>query len=231
MKTTWNRKNAMHADVVGVPGLQEEPVQTDDAGVAVTEDRVQRPEAAEIADRGHAAELEREPDRVVRQQRDHERRQVHHHHVPGVLRSREAGHEEREPDLHEQHEEAGDEQPGEVDRDPEVPGLVGQRLMPACDSGTFVSAGRRRGSPTRSRSWSPPGSAWWLELTDGDQRDQRDQRQQEDLLASRHPWLPSPERLAGARLRAPWANVRKGRERRVSARSTQRLRKPHDYLS
>ena len=28
-----------HADVVGVPGLQEEAVQADDAGVAVAEDR------------------------------------------------------------------------------------------------------------------------------------------------------------------------------------------------
>ena len=67
-------------------------------------------DAAEVRDRRDAAELEREADGVVREQRDRERGDVHHHHVAGVLRPGEAGHEEREADLHEQHEEAGDQQ-------------------------------------------------------------------------------------------------------------------------
>ena len=45
------------------------------------------------------------------------------------------------PDLHEQHEEAGDQQPREVDRDREVPGLVRQALHPDRETGTFVTPG------------------------------------------------------------------------------------------
>ena len=81
------QEERQHSDVVGVAGLQEEPVRSDHAGVAVTEDRIQRSGAADVGDRRDTAELEREPDGVIREQRQHERRQVHHHHVAGVLRS------------------------------------------------------------------------------------------------------------------------------------------------
>ena len=110
--------------------LQEEAVGADQARVAVREDPGQRSKPSEVRDRRHATELEREADGEVRDERDGERGEVHHHHVTGVLRSGETGHEKREPDLHEQHEEARHQQPVEVHGHSEVARLVGQLVDP-----------------------------------------------------------------------------------------------------
>ena len=109
-----------HADVVAAVALEQEPVQADDSGAAVTEDAGQRRDAAEIRDRCDPAEHEGETDGVIREQRDRERGDVHHHHVAGVLCPGETRDQEREADLHEQHQEAGDQRPGEVDGDTEM---------------------------------------------------------------------------------------------------------------
>ena len=158
----------------------------DHAGVAMAEDPVERRGAPDVRDGSDATELEGEPDRVIREERDHERRQVHHHHVPGVLRSREAGHQEREPDLHEQHEKAGEQQPREVDRDPEMPGLVRELVDPFLTQRDLLRAACREivGDVARLR---PTGVGVVAPLPDRDQGDQRHQRHQKQLLSSRHP--------------------------------------------
>ncbi len=76
-----------HTDVVAVAALQEEPVEPDEPRVAVREDAAQGGQATEVGDRRDAAELKREPDGEVRDQRDGERGHVHHHHVARVFRS------------------------------------------------------------------------------------------------------------------------------------------------
>ena len=187
-----------HADVVAVPRLQEEPVQADDAGVAVTEDRGQRRRTAQIGDRCNPAELKREAHGVIRHQRDDERHEVHHHHVPGVFRPCEPGDEEREPHLHEQHEEAGEQEPGEVDRDRQVTDVVRQRLHPGrgqrhLGDAQGVVGGRLGGVEHGAVALAgrPSGVRMVVELADRDQRDQRERGQQEELLASGHPDTPS----------------------------------------
>ena len=64
---------------------------------------------------------------------------------PGVFRACEPGDEEGEPDLHEQHEEPGHEQPREVDRHSKVTGLA-RELVDA------DLAGRAPNRPRRGRS-------------------------------------------------------------------------------
>ena len=200
------QEERQHADVVGVPRLQEEPVQADDARAAVAEDRSQRRRTTEVGDGCDPAELKREADGVIGHEGDDERRQVHHHHVPGVFRPGEPGDEEREPHLHEQHEEAGEQEPREVDRDRQVTHVVRQRLHPGRGE-------RHLGDPQRvvggglggvehravALAGRPSGVRMVVELADRDQRDQRERGQQEELLASGHPDTPSSADTPGAR--------------------------------
>ena len=175
-----------HADVVGTAALQEEAVRPDDSGTAVTDEARQRRHATQVGDRCDTAEHEGEADRVVREQRNGERGDVHHHHVPGVLCPREPGDQEREPHLHEEHEEARDQHPGEVDRDAEMPRLGGQLVQARLRDG-HVGRGRRvvgetvEPGPGRiSRAVVPP------HCTDDDQADERHQAERNELLALRH---------------------------------------------
>jgi hypothetical protein len=124
------QEHGQHADVVGAVALEEEPPEADQPGVAVGEDPVQPHQAAEVGHRRHAAEMEREATCVISHEGDGEGGHVHHHHVAGVLGPGEARHQHGEADLHEQDQVAGHEQPGEVDRHPEVPGFVGQLVDP-----------------------------------------------------------------------------------------------------
>ncbi len=169
-------------------------MQTDDPGRAVPEDSVEGRGVPEVRDRRHAAELERKPDGVKHQQGHRERRDVHHHHMTSVFRSGQSGDQERKADLHEQDQEPGDEQPGEVDRHPQVPGLVRQLVDPDLGDRHILARrrqvvvdaalGRRR---IRRRLGAPrvPGAAV-PKLAHRHQRDEHEQRQREELLAPRH---------------------------------------------
>ena len=149
--------------------------------MAVAEDAGQHAEAAEVADAADpdAAELEREADEVIRDQRDRERRDVHHHHVAGVFRSGEARDEERESDLHEQHEEAGQQQPRHVDRHDEVAALVRELVQPDLRDRDLQRLGdlevRRGGDVRRRAGLAAVGiSLRRCPLTDCDQGDEHD---------------------------------------------------------
>ena len=159
------------------------------ARAAVAEEAGQRRDAAEVGDRRDAAEHEREPDRVVREQRDRERRDVHHHHVAGVLRPGEPGDQEREADLHEQHEEAGEQHPGEVDRDAEVPGLGRERVQAGLRDGHAV-AGRPGGAEiVRQSAGGGAGGVAAVMAPHGTgnhQRKERERAHEDHLLRCRH---------------------------------------------
>ena len=135
------------ADVIGAAALEEEALEPDQPTASRGTEVAQGAHAAEVRHRRDTAELEGESDGVIRDEGDRERRDVHHHHVAGVLRPGQAGDQEGEAHLHEQHEEPGEQQPGEVDRDPEVAGLVGQlvqarparRVRPSVPAGAPVA--------------------------------------------------------------------------------------------
>jgi hypothetical protein len=201
------QEERQHADVIGVAALQEEPVQADDPGRAVPEDSVEGRGVPEVRDRRHAAELERKPDGVIHQQRHRERRDVHHHHMTSVFRSGQSGDQEREADLHEQDQKPGNEQPREVDRHPQVPGLVRQLVDPNLRDGHVLARRRqvvvdaalgRRRIRRRLGATRVPGAAV-PKLAHRHQRDEHEQRQRKELLAPRHryPLSKSPPHPVG----------------------------------
>ena len=124
-------------------------------------------------------------------------RDVHHHHVAGVLRPREAV-EEREAHLHEQHEEAGDQRPCEVDADLVVTHLRGKRarvLGRALGRGGVVgrrlAVGRKRAAAVRGvgrrvdrSSGRGPARVSMRKLGSREDRDKRDQRHGYKFLQS-----------------------------------------------
>ena len=172
-------------------------MQADDAGTAMAEDAAQWCCPTEIGDRADTAELEREADRVIREQRDRERGDVHHHHVARVLRTGESGHEEREPDLHEQHEEAGHEDPREVDRDAEV-ASVGRQRVEARLRHLHVGCGLRIVAETvEGRPGGIPRAVMAPRGPDDDQGNERHQAQRDEFLSSRHVSSPRPHLAAG----------------------------------
>jgi hypothetical protein len=193
---TTEQEQHHHPDVVRTVALQEEPVQPEPARAAMAGDAAQWRRSAEVGDRPDAAELEREADRVIRKQRDRERGDVHHHHVGGVLRAGETRHQEREPDLHEQHEKAGHEHPDEVDRDAEVTAVrcecVDARLRE-------LDAGGRRivGEPVEGRSGGIARAVMTPRRPDDGQRDEGHQAQRDEFLCSRHVSSPRPHAVAG----------------------------------
>ena len=76
----------------------------------------QRRVVAEGRQRAHAAHLQREPERPEADDPDRVDEEVHPHRVGDVLGAREAGLDQREPRLHEHHQEAGDQRPDDVQR-------------------------------------------------------------------------------------------------------------------
>ena len=71
---------------------------------------------AERRQRAHAAHLQPEPERPEPDDADRVDEEVHPHRVGDVLRAGEPGLDQREPGLHEHHQEAGDQRPDDVQR-------------------------------------------------------------------------------------------------------------------
>jgi hypothetical protein len=140
-----------HPDVVDA--VEGEPLGAEQPPAAEVERAGERVGAAEVGDVADAAEHQRvagEPEAEDADPVDHE---VGHHHVGGVLLAAEAGLHQREPGLHEHHQEAGDQRPGEVDGDLVLAGGVADRgrlVDPdvgrsAGDVATGIAGGRARG--------------------------------------------------------------------------------------
>lgn len=107
--------------------------------------------------------------------------------MAGVLRPGEARDEEREADLHEQHEEAGHEQPREVDGDAQVTGLVGQRVDALLRERHLALAGGRQVVADVPGLRTAGIGVVLVEHADDDQDDQRQQAHRDELLPSGHP--------------------------------------------
>ena len=146
----------------------------------MAEDAAQRGDAAQVGDRRHTAELEGEANRVVGDERHRKGGDVHHHHVAGVFGPGQARHEEGEADLHEQDQEAGDEQPDEVDGDMEVTGFAGELIDPHLgDRHAFgpVAAGGRLQEVSRGAGFESAGVTVVVgQSPNGNQRDERQER-------------------------------------------------------
>ena len=105
------------------------------------------------------------------------------------------GDEEREADLHEQHEEAGQQHPGEVDRDAEVPGLGRERVQAGLRDGHAV-AGRPGGAEiVRQSAGGGAGRVATVMAPHGTgdhQRKERERAHEDHLLRCRHRAPGSP---------------------------------------
>ena len=168
----------------------------DEPGVAVGEDAAQRRQATEVRDRRDPAELEGEArPRSTRCSAIANAARFIIIMWPAFLARVSPVTRNAKPDLHEQHEEAGEQQPREVDRHPEMARFVGE-FVDARPGTTArfalvvplavryvrgISCGHARRVAVMAR----------IGRSDDDQDYEREQAQRDELLASRQPVLPS----------------------------------------